>query len=756
MNIHIMKSRIILGIFLLFGCFCVSAVYAKDIRVSGLIRHVDLSREKPVPYDGVLVYSARTRSEANDIIDILEKKNGLDEKGLITQDMRTVSDESGYYDILVSENGFLIFRPPFGKVVIEEVKGRNVVDKFITDDSRMIPGITVTGIRTELKPKPRAPKMFGNRLVLSSVFPIPDHYGSNYSRLIIQPYVMDCMTADTISYVKPLVYDGTEYHKTQLRKKGYDFKRDPLYPYIVKDQPLTTEKMMAVVEDTVSVPDPSHNYSAYATVSLEDYGNIISNKTYLINTCQTKRPFRFLQYNLLTEMMDLDKYKERPQIERRNTSAKINLTFEIGSDQLVDNEENKRNLESRRNRLKAIASSSGSTLREFHVIGTASPDGNYNSNLELARKRVNTLQKTILSGLPSDMFSRVSSSPEARVASWKELSDVLRKEGKDSLANKVDDIISSTDNMRKQWHKLREQPFYRTDIAPALEELRAVRYTCSYEIYRAPLQEETVSQYEKDGEKGNYTRYEFWQLFKYYTEQKDTVNLMKVYKLAYDTSVEINASHPWVLPANNLTVLNMSQGKYDPSLLTAFVDKTVHQVDFKKYNSDTGITTIINPVEVVNNLLCVYVKQGDYDNASILTQMLPNDDKHRMLKAYAEVLGGYYDGGSTPEERRHIQETFNLVKNSTPQNAVVMWLALESPSGDAEAAKAIEQLPQDDALTYYFKAVISARKGEMYESQTINLLMECYRRDKKFMVITQNDGEFEKETVQTAMDMMTN
>lgn len=755
MNIYIMKARLILGWLLFFACFSVSS-YAKDIRVSGLIRHVDLSREKPVPYDGVLVYSARTRSEADDIIEILDKKNGVDEKGLITPDMRTVSDESGYYDILVSENGFLIFRPPFGKVVMEEVKSRNIINKFITDDSRMIPGITVTGIRTELKPKPRAPKMFGNRLVLSSVFPIPEHYGSNYNRLIIQPYVMDCMTADTICYVRPLVYDGTEYHQTQLRKKGYDFRRDPLYPYIVKDKPLTTEKMMSVVEDTITVPDASHLYSAYATVSLEDYGNIITKKTYLINTCQTKRPFRFLQYNLQTEMMDLDKYKEKPQIERRNTSANINLTFVISSDQLVNNDENKRNLESLTNRLKAIASSSGSTLREFHVIGTASPDGAYYANLELARKRVNTLQKTIVAGLPSGMFSRVASSPEVRVATWNDVSDILRREGKDSLASEVDAIVASTSNKSRQWQKMRALPYYRTEIVKVLEELRTVRYTCSYEIYRAPLQEETVSNYEKDGDKGNYTRYEFWQLFKYYTELKDTANLMKVYKLAYDTSVENNAAHPWVLPANNLTVLNMSKGKYDPALLTPFIDKTVHQVDFRKFNSDTGITTTINPVEVVNNQLCVYVKQGDYDNASVLSQMLPDDEQHRMLKAYVEVLGGYYDGGSTPEERRHVQETFNLVKNSTPQNAVVMWLALETPAGDAEAAKAIEKLPQDDALTYYFKAVLSARKGEMYDSQTINLLMECYHRDKKFMIITQNDGEFEKDTVQTAMDMMTN
>ena len=756
MNTHTLKAGFILGLTLLLGFFCTVAADAKDIRVSGLVRHIDLSRDKPVPYDGVLVYAAATRSEANDIVDILEKKNGLDEKGLITPDMRTVTDESGYYDIRVSDGGFLIFRPPFGKVTLEAVDGRNVIDKFITDDSRMLKNVTVTGVRTELKPKPRAPKMFGNRLALSSVFPIPDHMGSNYSRLIIQPFVVDCMTGDTIEYVTPQVYDGTEYHLTQLRKKGYDFRNDPLYPYIVKGQPLTSKRMTVLLEDTVSVPDPSHNYSAYAAVNLEDYGNIISNKTYLINTCQTKRPFRFLQYNLLTEPMDLDKHPEKPQIERRNISDKINLTFKIGSDELVDNQENKDNLESLRKRLQSIATSEGSTLREFHVIGTASPDGNYNSNLQLARKRVSTLQRTILAGLPSGMFSRISSDPEAKVASWQEVADILRKQGKEDMAVQVEQALATTNNATRRWALMRNLPFYRSDVMPALEELRTVRYSCSYEIYRAPLMEETVAEYNRKGADATYTRYEYWQLFKYFTEQKDTASLMKIYRQAYDESVKINAKRPWVLPANNLAVLEMAHGKYDASLLTPFVDRTVSKVDFERRNADTGVTTVINPVEVVNNLLCVYVKKGDYDNASVLTQILPNDEKHRMLKAYAEVLGGYYDGGSTPEERARIKSNFDLVKNATPQNAVVMYLALESPAGDEAASKALEELPQDDALTWYFKAVISARKGEMYESQTINLLMECYRRDKKFMIITQNDGEFEKETVQTAMDMMSN
>ena len=50
---------------------------------------------------------------------------------------------------------------------------------------------------------------------------------------------------------------------------------------------------------------------------------------------------KFLEYDLAFEEMDPDNYKERPQIEKRNTSDLISLNFVINSDELTDTEENR-------------------------------------------------------------------------------------------------------------------------------------------------------------------------------------------------------------------------------------------------------------------------------------------------------------------------------------------------------------------------------------------------------------------------------
>ena len=84
-----------------------------------------------------------------------------------------------------------------------------------------------------------------------------------YSRLIVQPYVLNCATNDTVAFLKPLVYDGKDYHLTQARWLGYDLKKDSLEPYI-QSRPLVNERMVIEWRDTLTVPDPNVNYSCYA------------------------------------------------------------------------------------------------------------------------------------------------------------------------------------------------------------------------------------------------------------------------------------------------------------------------------------------------------------------------------------------------------------------------------------------------------------------------------------------------------------
>lgn len=726
------------------GCGTGTALAQKMVKVSGTVYNIAENRKVPFSDVTVDVYAAKTVAVGEDMKKILDS-NDQEKTLLLDQEGKTTTDENGYYEILVPDNGALIFKVGLSPSVLKEVRHQMKIDVSI-DEGVMLESVTVTAMRLVLKPEPTAPKMIGNMLIPYNTFKLPPYFGNRFSRLIIQPYVLDCETNDTVTFARPSVYDGKEYALTQERKMGYDMDRDPLRPYI-KAEALTTRAMNLDWTDTIIVPDPNRNYSCFAIVNLEDY-SASNSRTYQINTCQTKRPMKFLQYNLFSEQMDPLQHKERAQIEKRNTSDKIQLSFLINSDQLTDTPENKQSLAMLRNKLKEIAESPGTVLKEFHVAGTASPDGHYSSNLSLAERRMRKIEQEITSILPQYTLERVYRNPHAEVAPWEEVVKLLERDGKSTEAGKVKEILAKHKDIGAQGRALKQLDWYSTVIVPYLDELRVVNYNCLYEIYREPNDEEVMAQYREKGLKGSYTRYEYWKLFQLITDEKE---LEALYRRAYEESLE--QKHPWALAGNNLAASYLERDTVDTSILEPLIDLSIHSTDYSRMNADGSRTEIVNRLEVVTNQLCMYIKKGDFEHASVLVKILPEDSKFDLLKAYTWALGGYFQGGTTPEEKERAQKTFETIKASSPQNEVVMYMALDNCAGNAAAKASLAKLPQDSALTWYFKATLSAREGEIEFMNTVIALSECFKRDKSFVATAQNDGEFNEDIIQAAMDM---
>ena len=726
------------------GCGTGTALAQKMVKVSGTVYNIAENRKVPFSDVTVDVYAAKTVAVGEDMKKILDS-NDQEKTLLLDQEGKTTTDENGYYEILVPDNGALIFKVGLSPSVLKEVRHQMKIDVSI-DEGVMLESVTVTAMRLVLKPEPKAPKIIGNMLIPYNTFKLPPYFGNRFSRLIIQPYVLDCETNDTITFARPSVYDGKEYALTQERKMGYDMDRDPLRPYI-KAEALTTRAMNLDWTDTIIVPDPNRNYSCFAIVNLEDY-SASNSRTYQINTCQTKRPMKFLQYNLFSEQMDPLQHKERAQIEKRNTSDKIQLSFLINSDQLTDTPENKQSLAMLRNKLKEIAESPGTVLKEFHVAGTASPDGHYSSNLSLAERRMRKIEQEITSILPQYTLERVYRNPHAKVAPWEEVVKLLERDGKSTEAGKVKEILAKHKDIGAQGRALKQLDWYSTVIVPYLDELRVVNYNCLYEIYREPNDEEVMAQYREKGLKGSYTRYEYWKLFQLITDEKE---LEALYRRAYEESLE--QKHPWALAGNNLAASYLERDTVDTSILEPLIDLSIHSTDYSRMNADGSRTEIVNQLEVVTNQLCMYIKKGDFEHASVLVKILPEDSKFDLLKAYTWALGGYFQGGTTPEEKERAHKTFETIKASSPQNEVVMYMALDNRAGNAAAKASLAKLPQDSALTWYFKATLSAREGEIEFMNTVIALSECFIRDKSFVATAQNDGEFNEDIIQAAMDM---
>ena len=169
----------------LFGCF--TSVFAQRmIKVTGTVYNTANPRHKvPFTHAAVMVYGCKTVAEGEDI---KAKIDSLGELTLITDNITEI-DKNGYYEILVPDNGAIVFKPDMGKCVIERVNNRMQIDVGI-DDGNPLDQVTVTGIRKEIMPEPKNSRLVGNRFFPFNIFVIPSHNGNSYSRLIIQPYVL--------------------------------------------------------------------------------------------------------------------------------------------------------------------------------------------------------------------------------------------------------------------------------------------------------------------------------------------------------------------------------------------------------------------------------------------------------------------------------------------------------------------------------------------------------------------------------------
>ena len=742
-----MKQRYLSVLLVALLGFVAPAQAQKIIRVTGTIYNTAQKQKVPFTDDIVKIYSCKTVAEGQDLQQKLSADN-LDFLLSFEESSITEADGNGYYEILVPDNGALVFKAGMNKPVLELVNNRMWIEVGI-DDGIHIDEVVIRGVRTELKPEPKNSRLVGNRFYPYNTFVIPDHTGNDHSRLVIQPYVINCDTEDTVAFCRPLVYDGSEYHLTQHRYKGYDLDRDPLTPYILSTN-FGVDKMSIEWQDTIVVPDPNGQYSCFADFVIEDYRRITYNKSFQINTCENKRPMRFLQYHLLSKDLDLMKYRERAQVEKRNTADKVSLNFLINSDRLTDDPKNQENLDGIKQRLNEIVEAPGATLKEFHIMGTSSPEGSYQHNLNLAERRMRAIQRAVTAQLPKSMLDRVYQNPQAAVAPWEDVVALLEADKHQEEADKIKEIVAEyPESMDKQSRAIRGMKNYKEIVTPYLEQLRQVEYRVKYDIYREPTDEEVLEGYRKHGLKADYTRYEYWTLFQMLESPKEIEALARK---AYEESMEQN--NPWILPANILAVSYLKRDTCDTKILDPLIDRSIYTVNYERRNFKTQRKEIVNPEELVVNQLCMYIKAGDFAQASILAKMLPEREEFDLVKAYAWALGGYYQGGDSPEEKARAHKTFNMLVNSTPRNAVVMYLALETPYGNAKALQALEELPQDEALTWYLRATALARKGDSGFSEAMSALLQCFQLNKSFIPMAKMDGEFSQELVETTLEMV--
>ena len=177
-------------------------------------------------------------------------------------------------------------------------------------------------------------------------------------------------------------------------------------------------------------------------------------------------------------------------------------------------------------------------------------------------------------------------------------------------------------------------------------------------------------------------------------------------------------------------------------------------------NNPKIIDEIINIEEVVANQVIMFLKADKYMRAMEVASILP-DEKYELLKAVTRCLAGYFRDNKSVEGKK----MFEIVRNSTPRNKVVMNLAV---GNIGLAGIALKDLPQDDPVTQYLHAQhlrpnygsVRVMKNAIIDYDTYEsdfevaekYLRKCFELDPKFKKIAEADWDIFEELVKKSLE----
>ena len=716
--------------------------------VTGTVRN---TADGNKPITDVNIYAYNTVAEAQDAYNsckAAKESGGWFDPGLVVE---AVPDGSGYFEIMVPETGALLFYTPLADPKLEKVNYRMQIDAKFNLSIQLDESVISVKGKTRDKIDHILPK--GKDLIFPIDYSIEAIERKKNSRIILQSFILSEDLQDTLDFAKPIVYDTEEYHDTQLRRMAYRGSEDPIYAIAEKNIRLDEAEFWDTGtlswKDTVSVEySKTKNYLRWNLV-VEDYNKVFFCDSGKFRTDRIVRPMQFLEYNAEQYNLDPQEYIKRPRRERRDAAGNISLTFLVGKAQLDPSDTlNAFYLNQLKSELHNVITGEGSTLKEFHIEGTASPDGTYAKNLDLANQRMAFALGQITSVLPKRVQERVYMTKKATVAPWTAVADLLESDSLKTEAAAVRAIAEKyPGNMDRQWGEIRSLPYYKSLISPRLPKLRSVSYTYVNEIYRELTPGEILERYRNDEDyrtgKKEFALYEYWHLFNLLKDDKE---LEDIYKRALKASIQAEAE-PWPLPANNLAVMYLKKGVVDTTLLKPFIDEE------KVVNQRWG-NKIINQECIVANQVEMYMKAEAYHRASNLADMLP--DSYNVLKSIALCMAGYFSDDPV---------VYNSVRNnSTQRNKVVMDLAVGRLNSALNALKGLMSQPMskdDETVAKYLKVEIlcngsSPIDGNKYMDydywDIMECLMDCLNHDPKYIGIANRDQLVGEDFLKSAMD----
>ena len=411
MKINLKRTNLTAIFLLVMMMFCTDA-FSQRIRIQG---HVTDRQGKSVPNVNVL-------NPAND-------------------ERIEISDEDGRYSVIAEKNGSLKFTCVGYDDVTVKIAGKQIVDVVLKDAVIELSEVTVVSkIKNKVIPEPTDIEIKGNYFHLKTRVPVPKEMFNSHRRLILQPSIYD-VTLKKRLLMRPVVFDGESYNTTQDRMYDYDLQQDPLHEYIQVKNTSSRKGDVIAYHDSLYIEYLQHDYRADVHLAMENYREIVYRDSFSIAQ-GTVNPLRFLEYKFSAFNITDERYIPKPVMQLRDTKGEVNLTFVVGKAELDDkNPQNQVELDRLNQELRGIETNPDASLKSFHIVGVASPDGSYESNFKLAKRRTDKALERILSQLDPETRKYLEVKSDASVASWEEVLLLLKKDSQTKIAGELEALI---------------------------------------------------------------------------------------------------------------------------------------------------------------------------------------------------------------------------------------------------------------------------------------------------------------------------
>lgn len=625
-----------------------------------------------------------------------------------------LSQTNGTFKLSVIEGqGILIFADQMKAYAFEIKKGKTKYSEVIVFDQTLREVVKVgkhQNLNPTMKKVPGMDTGFETRFNINLI--LPKGYTTSDSRLIVQPLAIDCQTEDTIAYLKPIVYEGNDYHRLQIRRMGYDYyKNDPVAIGYSTSQQLQNEKAFGF--DTTVVfrkPDKDKTYKGAYFCVLEDYHHIVwDNGGEGTGSCLAFRPFKFLDFSVAAAEMPLsEEFREAAESNFENVPRDLSLTFEVGTDVLTKDSTNTEELRKLLEELRSY----GEKLWNVKVQGASSPEGSYATNKTLADKRALMAVKLLRSKLPSDI--RVTQL-ESRVCTWNDVLSEVEQQGNAEVTEMVRNVI--TNNKETEvFGILKGLPFYETTLAPILQSQRIMKCSYTYERDHVMTPQEAVQDYytnKRDYISGKRDRYSDGDYYNLFATVKDSLELDTITMLAYKHMLKQPGYKnlkfsPYI--ANRMALLNIRRGTPDPNVLRPFIDYSIKRIDQTRY-IDQFTTRTINRHEILINQAVNYFQEQKLDTASYIMEWLPKTpttEKIRMFITFSRNYIRYISGECNEQETAEVKQAETYVLNSNQENRAIIFSELHAQLNKTrqDAEEWVDRMPDTSAKKWYLKGIL--------------------------------------------------